>query len=320
MPQQLPDACLKLLKRQSGVIARWQASPAGLAPERIDGLLRTGRWQLVGYGVYADFTGRLPRNAVLWSAVLRTGPQSVLSHQTAGGLYGIVDDAGTRIHVTVPHEQHRPPVPGLVIHRSSRFLRVADPGFRPPRTQIEETVLDLTQMAASFDDVVALLARSCQRHVTTPYLLGWALEKRPRMRWRREISLALQDVADGVHSVLEFRYRRDVERAHRLPASERQVPGQRERRVVFRDVCYRRYRLLVELDGQASHPDEQRWQDKHRDNAAAADGYFSLRYGWADIHDRACETAGQIGAVLRRQGWNGTLRRCGPACRLPRFP
>lgn len=305
------------MKRQSGVIARWQAGPAGLAPEHIDGLLRTGRWQPVGYGVYADFTGKLPRNAVLWAAVLRTGPQSVLSHQTAGGLYGIIDDAGQSIHVTVPHEQHRPPVPGLVIHRSWRFLEVADPGFRPPRTQIEETVLDLAQVAASFDDVVALLARSCQRHVTTPYLLSWALEKRPRMRWRKEINLALQGVANGVHSVLEFRYLRDVERAHGLPASERQAPGRRQGRAVFRDVRYRRYRLLVELDGQASHPDEQRWQDKHRDNAAAAQGYFTLRYSWADIHDRACETAFEIGAVLRQQGWNGTLRRCGPACRLP---
>lgn len=316
MPQQLPDECIRLLKRQRGVIARWQATSVGLAPERIDGLLRTGRWQPVGYGVYATFTGRLTRDAILWAAVLRTGPQSVLSHQTAGGLYGIVDDGGQVIHVTVPHEQHRQPVPGLVIHRSWRFLRVADPGFRPPRTQIEETVLDLADGAASFDDVVALLARSCQRRMTTPYLLSWALEKRPRARWRREIGLALQDVADGVNSVLEYRYLRDVERAHGLPASERQVPGVHDGRRVFRDVRYRRYRLLVELDGQACHPDEQRWQDKHRDNAAAAQGYFSLRYGWSDVHDRACETASEVGAILRRQGWNGTLRRCGPACRL----
>lgn len=320
MPQQLPQECIRLLKRQRGMIARWQAGPAGLAPERIDGLLRTGRWQRVGYCVYAAFTGALSRDATLWAAVLRTGPQSVLSHQTAGELYGIADGADQRIHVTVPHEQHPPPVPGLVIHRSSRFLRVADPGFLPMRTQIEETVLDLADGAPRFDDVVALLARSCQRRVTTPYLLSWALEKRPRARWRREISLALQDVADGVNSVLEFRYLRDVERAHGLPVSERQVPDQQQGRRVFRDVRYRKYRLLVELDGQASHPDEQRWQDKHRDNAAAADGYFSLRYGWSDVHDRTCEVAFEVGAVLRRQGWNGALRRCGPVCRLPVVP
>lgn len=319
MPQQLPDECLKLLKRQSGVIASWQAGSVGLTPDRIHGLLRTGRWHRVGYGLYVDHNGLLSRNAVLWAAVLRTGPQSVLSHETAGGLYGIINDGGQRIHVTVPHRQHQQSVPGLVIHRTSRFLQVADPGFRPPRTQIDETILDLAERAASFDDVLALLARSCQRRMTTPYLLNCALEKRPRVRRRREISLALQDVADGVNSILEFRYLRDVERPHGLPPGERQAPDEQQGREIFRDVRYRRYRVIVELDGRASHPDEQRWKDKHRDNAAAADGYVSLRYGWADIHERACETAHQVGLVLARQGWNGTLRRCRRACRLP-FP
>jgi phage gp36-like protein len=319
MPSQLPDECLKLLKRQNGVIASRQARLVGLTSDRIEGLLRARRWQRVDYGVYAAFTGTLPKSAILWAAVLRAGPQAVLSHETAAGLYGIIDDPGRKIHLTVPRQQRMRPTARLVIHRSSRFLQVADPGFRPPRTQIDETVLDLTEGTASFDDVVALLARSCQRHLTTPYLLNCALEKRPRVRWRREISLALQDVADGVNSVLEFRYLRDVERAHRLPVGERQAPGRQQGRGVFRDIEYRKYRVLVELDGQASHLDEQRWQDKHRDNAAAADGYISLRYGWADIHERACETATQVAAVLSRQGWAGTPRRCGPACQL-RFP
>jgi very-short-patch-repair endonuclease len=314
--QQLPDECLRLLKRQSGVIASWQAASAGLSPDRIRGLIRAGRWQRLDFGVYAAFTGPPSRDAVLWAAVLRTGPLSVLSHQTAAGLHGILRDAGKKIHITVPHEQHRP-VPGLVIHRSSRFLQVVAPGFEPPRTRVEETVLDLAQTAPSFDDVVALLARSCQRGVTTPFLLNLALEKRRKSRWRTEIGLALPDVADGVNSVLEFRYLRDVERAHGLPASERQARDRHYGRSVVHDVRYRAYLLIVELDGNASHPDEQRWKDKHRDNAAAANGWFSLRYSWADVHERACQTAAEVAAVLSRQGWTGLPRRCGLSCRLP---
>jgi hypothetical protein len=315
MPQ-LPDESVKLLKRQRGIIASWQAGRAGLSAERIRVLIRAGRWQPVGYGVYAAFTGVLPSNAILWAAVLRAGPQAVLSHQTAGLLYGIVaaDDVSRKIHVTVPHEQRPRPVAGLVIHRSRRFWQVADPDFLPPRTQIEETVLDLAEGATSFDDVVALLARTCQRRATTPFRLATALERRQRMRWRTEIILALQDVADGVNSVLELHYLHDVERAHGLPASERQAPGTVDQHKVFRDVRYSRYRVLVELDGKASHPDEQRWKDKHRDNAAAVDGWISLRYSWADVHERACQTSLQIGTVLTRQGWTGTVRRCGPSC------
>jgi hypothetical protein len=299
------------------VIASRQAAYAGLGRRQIENLVRAGRWRPLHLGVYAAFTGKPPRDALLWAAVLRAGPQAILSHQTSAGLYGILEDRSRLIHVTVPHAQHLRPIAGLVIHRSSRILQTRDPGYLPPRTMIEETVFDLAQSAISFDDVVSLLARSCQRRLTTPYLLAMTLEARPKMRWRAEIGFALQDVSNGVQSPLEHRYLRDVERAHSLPAADRQAEAVKRGRRIFRDVRYRKYGVVVELDGRASHPDDQHWEDKRRDNAAAADGLFSLRYGWADITEHACETACEVGAVLSRRGWPGPLRKCGPDCRLP---
>jgi hypothetical protein len=316
--QQLPDRCQRLLRRQRGVIASWQADRAGLSPRRMETLARSGRWQRVYYGVFASFTGELSREAVLWSAVLRTGRQSILSHESAAEVSGLFDRPSRLLHVTVPESQRLRPIAGIVIHRSSRVLEARHPGLLPPRTLVEETVLDLAQAAASFDDVVALLARSCQRGLTTPFLLTESLQLRAKTRWRAEIELALRDVADGVQSVLEHRYLRDVERAHGLPTAKRQADGMQHGHAIHRDARYRRYGVVVELDGKASHPDEQRWRDKHRDNAAVADGFLALRYGWADVTERPCETAAEIGAVLARRGWLGPLRRCGPACRAPR--
>jgi very-short-patch-repair endonuclease len=315
---ELPDPCHRLLRVQRGVIAAWQADRAGIAPARMRSLVRNGRWQQLHFGVYATFTGAVPRDAVMWAALLRAGPQSVLSHETAAEVSGLLDRRSRLLHVTVPEARRVRPVPGMVIHRSSNLIQARQPGVLPPRTLVEETVLDLAQQAASFDDVVALLARSCQRGLTTPFLLSEGLRLRAKSRWRTAIELALQDVADGVHSVLEFRYLRDVERAHGLPAAKRQATATLQRRLVYRDVRYRRYTLVVELDGQASHPDDQRWRDKHRDNATAVGGLHTLRYSWADVTERACETAAQVATVLARQGWPGPLRRCGPACRATR--
>ena len=70
----------------------------------------------------------------------------------------------------------------------------------------------------------------------------------------------------------------------------------------------------MELDGNAAHPAEGRWRDTHRDNANLAQGVRTLRYGWPDVTEYRCRTAAEIADVLRRQGWTGTLRRCGPAC------
>jgi hypothetical protein len=203
----------------------------------------------------------------------------------------------------------------MVIHRSSRSMAFKQQRPLPPQTATEETVLDLADAAASFDTVVWLVARACQRGLTTPFLLADSLQLRARARWRGKLREALQDVAEGVHSPLEYRYLHGVERAHSLPRPDRQAEADRHPGRIFRDIHYRKYRVAVELDGTASHPDEQRWQDKRRDNAAAADGIFTLRYGWADVTERPCETAREIATVLARGGWPGTLRRCGPECR-----
>jgi predicted transcriptional regulator of viral defense system len=297
------------------VIAGWQAETGEISTHQMANLLRYRRWQRLQRGVYGAFTGDPPRAAVLWAAVLRAGPHAILSHETAAELDGLIDKPSKVVHVTVPRPQHRQPIAGLVIHRSSRAIEIRRQGGLPPRTMTEETVLDLAQAATSFDDVISLLARACQRGLTKPFLISDTLDRRVRMRWRAEIELALRDVASGVHSPLEHRYVRDVERAHELPTPQRQDQGQQRGRTIYRDARYQEYGVVVELDGRASHPDEQRWQDKHRDNASAAAGIVTLRYGWADVTERSCETAREVATVLGRRGWPGRLRRCGPGCR-----
>jgi len=316
MTSQLPGPCLRLLSRQGGVISSQQAQAAGVSAWQVGNLLKHGRWQRVQFGVYAAFTGEPPRRALLWAAVLRAGPRAILSHQTAAELDGLVDVRGKPIHVTVPHPHHRKPIAGITVHRTSRSsIGIKGQRGLPPRTMTEETVLDLAEGAATFDDVVSLLARACQRSLTTPFLLDDALGQRARMRWRAEIKLALLDVADGVQSPLEFRYRRDVETAHGLPRPDRQAPATQNGSRIFRDAHYRAYRVAIELDGRASHPDDQRWKDKRRDNAAAVDGIVTLRYGWTEVTEHPCETAREIATVLAARGWRGRLRRCGPDCR-----
>jgi hypothetical protein len=73
---------------QQGVIGRGQALEAGLAPDSIETLLRSGRWQRLYRGVYATFTGTPSHEAMLWAVLVRAGPGAALSHETAAELYG----------------------------------------------------------------------------------------------------------------------------------------------------------------------------------------------------------------------------------------
>jgi hypothetical protein len=251
----------------------------------------------------------------LWAAVLRAGPEAVLSHQTAAELHGIGHQVAV-IHVTVPPGRQVTSARGLAVHRCARIDQARHPVQLPPRTRIEETVLDLAGAAGSLDDALGWVLRACGSRRTTPGRLAAALALRARVRWRAELSAALGLAAGGVHSLLEFRYVTRVERPHGLPAGLRQHLVVRAGQRQYQDVTYREYGLVVELDGQAAHPAGSRWRDVRRDNASTAVGQGTLRYGWADVTGRPCFVAGQVAGALAARGWTGAPRRCGRSCGL----
>ncbi len=319
MASELPPTLRHLAQWQYGVISRSQAIRAGLSPGMIKFRVRSDRWRQLHSGIYATFTGAPGRGARLWAALLAAGPGATLSYQTAAELQGLADTVTNPIHVTVPHSRRVAEIDGVFLHRSDRAAEAVLAGSRPPRTTIEETVLDLTQTAQSFDDVCGWVTRAIARELTDETSLRQAMTKRPRLRWRADLHELIVAAAGGDHSVLEFRYHRDVEKAHDLPEPTRQVPfrgpnGRRGRR----DRLYEPYRVVVELDGRLAHPDENRWKDKTRDNAAAAEGIQSLRYGWMHISRQPCETAAEVARVLRRRGWDGRPRPCSPGCPVQR--
>jgi hypothetical protein len=272
-------------------------------------------------GVYATFTGPPGRGAWLWAAVLSAGPGAALSHETAAELHRLTDRPAETIHVTIPHNRRIRAVEGVSLHRSDRVVAAARGNAYPPRTSVEETVLDLVQASKSFDDVCGWVTRAIARDLTDETRLRQAMTARSRLRWRADLHELIVAAAGGDHSVLEFRYHRDVERAHGLPESSRQVPFTKpDGRRGFRDRVYTDCGVVVELDGRLAHPAENQWQDKARDNAAAAAGKQSLRYGWMHVRWQACTTAAEVAKVLKQHGWDGRPTPCSPGCPVQREP
>ena len=216
--------------------------------------IRSNRWQQLHPGVYATFTGIPGRGAWLWAALLAAGPGGVLSYQTAAELHGLSDKPTSPIHVTIPAQRHLVAVSGVCLHRSGRAVEAMEQRSYPPRTRVEETVLDLTQTAKTFDDVCGWVTRAIARELTDETRLNAAMSARRRLRWRADLNELIVAAAGGDHSVLEFRYHRDVERTHGLPESARQVAfTTRDGRRGRRDRVYEPYDLVIELDGRLAH-------------------------------------------------------------------
>ena len=297
----------EVARYQSGVLTTAQAVAGGLTPGAIRAKVRAGRWQRVYPGVYATFTGPLPRRSQLWAAALKAGDGALLSHETAAELVGLTDGPGRAVHVTVPAGRSDVRVPGVVVHRSRRAAVIGHPTRTPPQTRVEETVLDLAQSARHRNDALGWVTRAIGARLTTSDRLLASMRARQRMRWRRPLHAAIGDAGDGCHSLLELLHLRKVERAHGLPRGDRQVRRDGVRR--YDDVKYKKYRTRVELDGQAAHPDHARWRDRRRDNAATVEGDRNLRYGLGDVDEYPCAVAAEVAEVLHQEGWPGNPNR-----------
>ena len=317
MNYDIPPEAARIASCQAGAISRRQLLDAGLNRKTISRRLKRGRWQQLFRGVYAVFSGLPPRETWLWAAILSAGEGAVLSHQTAAELHGLLGTPTDAIYVTVPSTR-RVAARGLIIRTSNRVEQARQPNRTPPRTSVEETVLDLAQLASGFDDACAWITKACAKRLTTEEKLRAVLAVRKKMRWRAELGDVLAAAGSGIHSVLEYRYLRDVERAHGLPRSRHQVRVVIDGQVAYRDAYYEEFGVAVEMDGRLAHPDEERWRDSQRDIKAGVQGVQTCRYGWRDVYAHACQTALLQAQVLRRRGWRGTPRPCSAGCPVGR--
>ena len=317
MPIDMPPQARDLLAIQGKAIARYQGAESGIDPRSMRSKLSGARWQRLQRGVYAAFSGDPARETMLWAALLRAGPDAVLSHQTAAERHGLLDTPAALITITVPASKRpaRVKIRGVIIHRSDAILRTRHPAMLPPCTRVEDTVLDLIQIAPDFDDAYGWICRAIGRRRTTAGRIRLAMDSRKKMRWRREIAAALSDANDGALSLLEYRYVRRVERPHGLPAASRQARIRQRTGNRYLDNLYEVYGVCVELDGTAAHPEDEQWRDKRRDNASLVSGIVTLRFGFPELGDHRCESAAYVAAVLRQRGWPGPAHPCPrPGC------
>lgn len=313
MGADLPARLRLAADEQRGIISCSQIVESGLTRGILISRLKRGRWQRLCPGVYATFSGEPSREAVLWAAVLYAGPGAALSHQTAAELWRLTDEASAVVHVTVPTRRRVRAVTGMAVHYSAAVA--AHPAQTPPRTRVEETVIDLWETSRSLDTAVGWVTRAIGRQRTTGDKLRLAVSTRSRVRWRSKLTELLD--MDGVHSVLEYRYVRDVERRHGLPAATRQLHARLDGHSQYRDEVYEEYQTVVELDGRMAHPGDTRWEDIRRDNAAASTGLITLRYGWLPVRATPCRVAAEVDDVLSLRGFPGA-RPCSADCPVGR--
>ena len=204
---------------------------------------------------------------------------------------------------------------GVHVVRSDAVVARADLRREPPRTTVEDTVLDLVNDSRDDHEAIGWITAALSARKTYPGRLLLASSRRQRLARRSVVEATCGRVRAGSTSPLEIGWVDRVERPHGLPKAARQEVGAGRVGRVFRDIVYEAFGVLVELDGRLGHEGaENAFRDMDRDNRAVLGGRVTLRFGWVAVMGHPCEAALQVAHVLMARGWAGQLKVCGPGC------
>jgi hypothetical protein len=264
----------RLAEAQNGVVARRQLVELGLSDARIKGRIDRGHLHVVHRGVYAVGYRLLSRRGRWMAAVLFGGPEAVLSHQSAGELWGIAPRRSRAIDVT--RRRGWRTSPGIVVHRNS--ISVDEIELERAINQIE--VRRLTHSLSMYD----------------------LLERYPRRRGAPVLRALLDDRAEArgiTRSRLEERFVALLARSD-LPWPQLNASLAMRGRFFEVDCLWRKQRVIVELDGMQTHGTDLAFEkDRERDRLLIADGWRVARITWRQLRDDAPSVLADLRRVLR---------------------
>lgn len=296
-----------LAERQHGVVARRQLLDLGLGRRAISGRVERGQLHLVHRGVYAVGHRRITLKGRWMAAVLACGEGAVLSHRSAGQLWGILPKTSAWPEVTRPKGSR--PRPGISAHRGripEDEIRVID-GI--PVTCLSRTMLDLATRS-SRGQIERMMNEAQVQGLTDAMPISSLLTRYPRRSGSAVLRRVLREQANArgiTRKELERRFKEILD-ATDLPRPQRNAHIAARGRFFEVDCLWRSQRLIVELDGRAVHGTDMAFErDREKDRLLIAEGWRVTRITWRHL-DREAETVvADLRSALRVSSRSRTL-------------
>ena len=276
---------LALAECQRGALALHQLRALDLSASSVRRRVARGRLHRVHRGVYVLGRPDLPIEGRWMAAVLACGEGALLSHRSAAALHGLLRGGGASIEVTVAGRRGLSR-PGLRVHRPECLCdgdRAMVRGI--PTTSVPRTLFDNAQAASP-----RVLERACDQAEVLRVLDMNAMrellarrEGQPGVRQLRGV-LEMGHVGEDIaRRDLEERFLRLCRRSD-LPSPEVNVSMNLGGEELEVDFLWRNQRVVVEVDGFATHGTRQAFQrDRRRDQTLRLAGWSVVRFTWDDV-------------------------------------
>lgn len=269
----------KLAAGQWGVFSARQAEAVGMPSSTRSRWSAAGRLSEVLPSVYRFDGGMAAWEQPLMAAVLWAGEPAVVSHESAGRLWGLDGVGKTAPTITVPLSK-RVRSTLVKVHRSE-FIPEPPRGYRGrlPMTNLARTLFDLADVLDETSYEIAL--GSAGRR--TGDLLQWMeREANGYAKGRRGMALVRKHLGSRaqpvVESALEVQVRRALRDARIFGAEVQQVTFSHDEMFIGRvDFRWAREKVVLEADGWRFHGNRPAWErDTQRRNQLLRDGWHVL--------------------------------------------
>ena len=160
------DRLYHIAETQAGYFTAGQAREVGFSYERLSSNASKGRFQRVDHGIYRWNHYPYSPFEDLFTAWLRTGPDSVISHQSALSVFDLSDYLPDQIHVIVPRTASRRRE-NLCLHTNQISEDEITTREGLPVTTPARTIADVANANLSREFVIQALEEALQRGLTT---------------------------------------------------------------------------------------------------------------------------------------------------------
>jgi very-short-patch-repair endonuclease len=291
-------AVARIAGGQHGVVSLSQLAASGIGTSAIARRVRSGRLHRIHRGVYAVGHRATGIEARWMAATLAGGPAAVLSHRSAGRLWGLLPGGGAAPEVTRPGRCGSRP--GLVTREGSLPPDEITVQRGIPVTSVSRTLFDLAAIVSS-DRLGRAVNQAEVLGLTSRLSLPALVERYPGRRGNATLRNLLRDrePARGVaRNRFEQRFRALLE-ASELPLPRFNADLAVAGRFLEVDCLWAAQRLIVELDGRAVHGTRRAFEaDRERDRLLVADGWRVVRVTWAQVHGEPANLLADLRAIL----------------------
>jgi very-short-patch-repair endonuclease len=286
----------ELAARQHGVVSRAQLLELGMGAEAIRHRLRAGRLHSLGQGIYAVGRPRVTVRGRWMAAVLICGPEALLSHRSAAGLWGLLPRSPDPIEVIVPADVAKRR-PDIRVYRQVRHLF-------PRRRRVDgipvtDPVSTLIDIATCVSDGRLMTAVNAADHLelVDPERLRQALDSLQRRPGVRRLRVLLDFYTCSLpQSKLERRFHRLTRAAGlTLPRSQVYLNGHRV------DFYWPEAGLVIECDSLRYHRSAAKQAaDQRRDHDHISAGLTCLRFSHGQVRYEPAYVGRVLAANLER--------------------